>query len=315
LRPTQKIKRAAGEQQLIVRQFGEAQVGRGQVLLAVESVVESPEARNSRRGYDQAKLNELAASIQAHGVLQPILVAPAGGGYQVIAGNRRLKAAVRAGLERIPAIIKTHLDDDAKYLINLVENVQRVDLNSKERVDAIRQLASSGLGVREISRGTGLAPSTISRWIRIARNQPVAQAMEDGRLDIFRAMQLAKVQDPDRVEELVGAAHDMAPNEFVALVQSVASSNTYSLDDGRLADVDRKLALVREVTPVGLAHLRRIAERAQELIDSLRSRVTSVDQQGTTPLVVNGLPAVGVGDVLVRPDADLTLPINLIWMS
>jgi ParB/RepB/Spo0J family partition protein len=267
LRPTQRIKRVASEQQLIVTQLDEAQAGRGQVLVPVAAVTESPEPRNSRKGYDEAKLNELAASIQAHGVLQPIIVAPDGDGYEVIAGNRRLKAAVRAGLDRIPAIVKAHLDEDTKYLINLVENIQRVDLNAKERVDAIRQLASSGLGVREISRGTGLAPSTISRWIRIAGNTPVAQAMEEGRVDIFRAMQLARVQDPVRVEELIGVARDMAPNDFVALVQSVATSNTpYSLDDGRLADVDRKLALVREVTPVGLAHLRRIAERAQELI-------------------------------------------------
>jgi ParB family chromosome partitioning protein len=150
----------------------------------------------------------LAASIQVHGVLQPIIVAPDGDGYEVIAGNRRLKAAVRAGLVRIPAIVKPHLDDHSKYLINLVENIQRVDLNAKERVEAIRHLASSGLGVREISRGTGLAPSTISRWIRIAGNQPVAQAMEEGRVDIFRAVQLVRVQDPERVEEPIGVAHE-----------------------------------------------------------------------------------------------------------
>ena len=76
--------------------------------------------------------------------------------------------------------------------------------------------------------------------------------MEEGRLDIFRAMQLARVLDPERVEELIRVAHSVAPNDFVALVQSVASSNTsYCLDDGRLADVDRKLALVREVRQWG----------------------------------------------------------------
>ena len=134
-------------------------------------------------------------------------------------------------------------------------------------VRQIRHLAAAGQGVREISRGTGLAPSTISRWIRIAGNEPVARAMEEGRLDIFRAMQLARVRDPAQVEELVQVAPSVAPNDFVTLVQRVATSNTsYSVDDGRLADVDRKLALVREVTPVGLAHLRRIAERALELI-------------------------------------------------
>lgn len=174
LRPTQRIKRVAGEQELIIRQLDEAQAGRGQVLLPIASIAESPEARNSRRGYDEAKLNELAASIQTHGVLQPILVSPDGEGYQVIARNRRLKAALRAGLEGVPAIVKSHLDDETKYLINLVENIQRVDLSPRERVEAIRQLASSGLGVREISRGTGLAPSTISRWIRVAGNHPGA---------------------------------------------------------------------------------------------------------------------------------------------
>jgi len=281
LRPTQRIKRVSGEQSLIVRQLDEAQFGRGQTLLNVSSIAESPEARNSRRGYDEGKLNELASSMQTHGVLQPILVAPSGEGYEVIAGNRRLKAAIRAGLEHIPAIIKPHLDDDTKYLINLVENIQRVDLSSKERVGAIRQLATSGLGVREISRGTGLAPSTISRWIKIAGNEPVARAMEEGRLDIFRAMQLARVRDPEQVEDLIRVAHDVQPNDFVALVQSVATSNTsYCLDDGRLADVDRKLSLVREVTPVGLAHLRRIAERALELIGAADGAVVGAGNAG-----------------------------------
>jgi hypothetical protein len=75
--------------------------------------------------------------------------------------------------------------------------------------------------------------------------------MEEGRLDIFRAMQLARVQDESEIEQLIQVAPPVTPNEFVALVQGVATRNTlYCLDDGRLADVDRKLALVREVTPV-----------------------------------------------------------------
>src|SRR3954462_6339034 len=70
--------------------------------LPVERIVETPEARNSRRGYDEDKLNELAASNREHGILQPILVTPDGEGYRVIAGNRRLKATIRAGLLTIP---------------------------------------------------------------------------------------------------------------------------------------------------------------------------------------------------------------------
>jgi hypothetical protein len=108
--------------------------------------------------------------------------------------------------------------------------------------------------------------------------------MKDGRVDIFRAMQLARVDDAEKVEELIGVARDMQPNDFVALVQSVATSNTsYSLDDGRLADVGRKLALVHEVTPIGLAHLRRIAERAQELIRLAEGPVAKDSNTGTEP--------------------------------
>src|SRR5438876_8957498 len=139
------------------------------VFLLVSDIDESPGARNSRRTYDETRLNELAASIVENGVLQPILVTPSGGDrYQVIAGNRRLKAAMRAGLERIPAVIKQHVDETTRSIWNLVENIQRVDLSAKERVDAIRQLALIGLGVREISRRTGLTPATISKWVRLA---------------------------------------------------------------------------------------------------------------------------------------------------
>ncbi len=291
LRPRQRIKRLAGEQELIERQLDEAQHGRGQMLLPLSAIREASEAHNSRRSFDEARLNELAASMQVHGVLQPILVAPVEDGYEVIAGNRRLRAALRAGLERIPAIVKPHLDEDTRFLINLVENVQRVDLSPKERVDAIRQLADSGHGVREISRGTGLAPSTISRWIRIAGNAPVARAMEEGRLDISRAMQVARVKDPAEVERLIELAPATPANDLVAIVQGVANSNTsYNIDDGRLADIDRKLGLVTTVSSVGLEHLRRIAARAQSLLESADAVVTGAplrvgsDRGGADPV-------------------------------
>jgi ParB/RepB/Spo0J family partition protein len=234
--------------------------------LPVERVVETPEARNSRRGYDEGKLNELAASIREHGVLQPILVTPDADGYRVIAGNRRLKATVRAGLETIPALIKTQVDEHRQFFLNLVENVQRVDLTGKERVEAIRLLAASGLGVREISRGTGISPGTISRWLHIADRPMLAQALEEERLDIARAMTLAPVKDEAVLARLLDEAPSTPRADLNAAVQSVLQQNTDCLDDGRLADVDRKLALVRTVTDVGAAHLRRIQARVNELL-------------------------------------------------
>jgi ParB family transcriptional regulator, chromosome partitioning protein len=226
--------------------------------LPVESIDETPEARNSRRGYDETKLNELAASIQEHGILQPILVTPVGDRYQVIAGNRRLKASIRAGKPTIPALVKTQVDQHRQFFLNLVENVQRVDLSGKERVEAIRLLAASGLGVREISRGTGISPGTISRWLHIADQPSLAQALEEERLDIARAMTLAPVKDPQLLEHLLHVAPETPRPELERQVQGVLQQNTYCADDGRLADIDRKLSLVRVVTPIGLAHLERI---------------------------------------------------------
>jgi ParB family chromosome partitioning protein len=243
--------------------------------LPVSRIAETPEARNSRRGYDEEKLNELAASIREHGVLQPILVTPHEDGYRVIAGNRRLKASIRAGLDTIPALIKTRVDEHRQFFLNLVENIQRVDLTSKERMEAIRLLAASGLGVREISRGTGISPGTISRWLRIADRPMLAQALEEERLDIARAMTLAPVKDEEALARLLADAPTTPRAELTAAVQSVLQENTYCLDDGRLADVDRKLALVRTVTDVGEAHLRRIQARVTELLTQIDGRAQS----------------------------------------
>jgi ParB/RepB/Spo0J family partition protein len=153
------------------------------VWLAVDRIDPSPETRNARRVYGQTRLQELADSIREHGVLEPILVIPVGDRYEVVVGHRRWQAATLAGLDRIPAIVRTDLDESRRLLVNLVENAQRVDLNATERIGAVRQLASDGLGVREIARGTGLSAATVSRWIRIAGNTTLLSALEDGRID------------------------------------------------------------------------------------------------------------------------------------
>ena len=251
--------------------------------LPVERIAETPESRNSRRGYDEGKLNELAASIREHGVLQPILVTPDGDGYRVIAGNRRLRASVRAGLDSIPALIKTQVDAHREFFMNLVENVQRVDLTGKERIEAIQLLAASGLGVREISRGTGISPGTISRWLRIADRPILARALEEERLDIARAMTLAPIRDDEALARLIESAPSTPRADLNAAVQSVLQQNTYCLDDGRLADVDRKLAMVRTVTDVGAAHLRRIQARVAELLAHVEATQATAEAVRSAP--------------------------------
>jgi two-component system, OmpR family, KDP operon response regulator KdpE len=242
------------------------------VWLAVNRVDPSPETRNSRRAYDQTRLRELADSIREQGILQPILVAPVGDRYEVIAGNRRLRAATLLGLDRIPAVVRSGLDERRRLLVNLVENAQRVDLSPTERIEAVRHLAASGMGVREIARGTGLSPGTVSRWIRIAGNTPVLRALEEGRIDLFRAMHLTVLHDEATLEELIGVASEYAPDAFYSLVQQrVAGRNTHvDRDERRLALLAERLSRVESVTPAAVGHLQRIIETASRLVDRAR---------------------------------------------
>ncbi len=238
------------------------------VWLAIDRIDPSPETRNSRKAYDPGKLRELADSIREHGILQPILVTPVGDRFEVIAGNRRLQAAQMVGVERIPAVVRADVNESRRLLVNLVENAQRVDLTPTERIAAVRQLASVGLGVREIARGTGLSPGTVSRWIRLAGNEPLLRALQESRIDLFRAMHLVTVHDRALLEELVAVAHEYPPEAFYDLVQRrVAGSNTYvDRDEHRLALVAERLGRVQTVTPAAVEHLQRIVDTASALL-------------------------------------------------
>jgi ParB family chromosome partitioning protein len=154
--------------------------------LPLAKIVPTPAAQNSRRRYDQSSLDELARSVREHGMLQPLCVRPRGDHFVLIFGLRRFHAAVAAGLREVPCTVLP-ADDDQALLLNITENLQREQLRGSERLHAIEQLAATGLGVRELSRKTGFAPSTISRWLRVDRTPALRAAVESGKLDIGQA--------------------------------------------------------------------------------------------------------------------------------
>jgi two-component system KDP operon response regulator KdpE len=244
--------------------------------LAIDRIGSSPEHRDARVRHNAARLQELTASIREYGVLEPILVVPAGNQYELVAGSRRLQAATMAGLQQIPAIVLSDLDEQRQLLVNLVENAQRVDLTPTERVRAVRRLAAAGLGVRQVARGTDLSPATISRWIRIGANEPLLQALEDGRIDLFRAMCLAGLREPDALRELIDLAPRYSHDDFYQLVQqrTVAQSNT-ARSTARLArqlnTIADRLVDTRTPSPELAAPLRRIAESAAALLVQIQS--------------------------------------------
>ena len=140
-----------------------------------------PNPRQPRQRIGQAELETLAASIVAHGVLQPILVIETIDGYQLVAGERRFRAAQLAGLERMPAIIRQLADRDQLELA-LVENLQREDLGPLEEAHAFRSLVDDfGMSQEEIAARVGRARSTVANTLRLLDLDPAVQAaLTDG---------------------------------------------------------------------------------------------------------------------------------------
>lgn len=140
-----------------------------------------PNPRQPRQRIDQAELDTLAASIAEHGVLQPILVTEVLDGYQLVAGERRLRASRQAGLERIPAIVRQLADRDQLELA-LVENLQREDLGPIEEALAFRVLVDEfGLSQEEIATRVGRARSTVTNTLRLLDlDQGVRDALANG---------------------------------------------------------------------------------------------------------------------------------------
>lgn len=139
-------------------------VAQGAQQLPVSDLVPSP--LQPRKDLDPAALAELAASIAQKGVLQPLLVRLQDGHYEIVAGERRYRAAVEAGLTTVPVIIRD-LTDRETLEIAIVENLQREDLNALEEALAFRQLLDFGLTQEEVARAVGRSRSTVANSLRL----------------------------------------------------------------------------------------------------------------------------------------------------
>lgn len=157
-----------------------------------------------RRHFDEDALNELAESIKEHGILQPIVVTPKGGKYQIVAGERRYRAALRAGLLKVPALVRT-LTNQHKLELSLIENLQRRDLNVLETATAYLKLRDQfNLTLDQIGqRVGGKSVSTISNTLRLLRlPESVRLALAEGRLREGQARPLINLE-PEIIEEVL----------------------------------------------------------------------------------------------------------------
>ncbi len=159
-----------------------------------------------RKSVEDAALRDLAASIVEHGVLQPVLVTETLDGYELIAGERRLRAARMAGLTKIPAVVR-QLAGHEQLEVALVENIQRADLNPLEEAEAYRQLTDTfGMSQDDVARRVGRARSTVANTMRLLELAPAVQAaVRDGSITEGHARAIASLDGAARQEALLSA--------------------------------------------------------------------------------------------------------------
>ena len=156
----------------------------------------SPNRYQPREHFDGDRLDELAQSIRENGIIQPIVVRPQGDDFQIVAGERRWRAAQRAGLRRVPAVIN-HVTDEKLLEVALVENIQRQDLTPVETAKALRLLLDEhGLTQEALADRVGMKRPTVTNYLRLlSLAEPVREALEQGRLDMGHARALGGLED------------------------------------------------------------------------------------------------------------------------
>jgi ParB family chromosome partitioning protein len=166
-------------------------------VLEIETDLIRPGQQQPRTSFDEAKLEELAQSIRASGIIQPLLVRRRGGLFELVAGERRWRAAQLAGLTRVPAIVREIADENLLELA-LIENIQRQELNAVEEANAYKRLIENlGLTQDEVAKRVGRDRTFITNYLRILRLPTEIQTLlEQEKLSFGHARALLAVTDP-----------------------------------------------------------------------------------------------------------------------
>jgi len=199
----------------------------------------SSNPRNPRKSYDTRKLGELISSIKQKGVIEPIIVRPRKGklktprtenshdiDYEIVAGERRYQASVKAGLATIPAVVRELTDDEA-YDFMLVENLQRDDLSEREEAESFKAyIGRRGEdGISALAERTGIAPGYIRGRIKVLELPArLLKAWDDGKIAFGHLQQLLLIQDPEEFKETVARmfSWQMTVKELMSYIKEQA---------------------------------------------------------------------------------------------
>jgi ParB family transcriptional regulator, chromosome partitioning protein len=167
-------------------------------LLEIDIDLIEPSPAQPRTHFDEARLEELAQSIRSNGIVQPLLVRRRGARYQLVAGERRWRAAQRAGLQRVPAVVR-EIPDDKLLELALVENIQRQELNAIEEAHAYKRLIETlGLTQETVAQRVGRDRSFVTNYLRLLRlPDDIQRLVEEEKLSMGHARALLGVDDMD----------------------------------------------------------------------------------------------------------------------
>lgn len=168
----------------------------GMLLVKLSRI--QPDPDQPRKNFDEEKLNELAESIRTYGMISPIVVKKRGALYEIVAGERRWRAARIAGLKEIPVVIK-EVDEKTSRELSIIENIQRDDLNAVEEARAYQSLIEEyGLTQEEVAARVAKNRSTITNSLRLLKLEPeILTLLQDGKITQGHARALLAVEDPE----------------------------------------------------------------------------------------------------------------------
>ncbi len=220
--------------------------------IPIESIEKNPFQTRTR--FDEESLAELAGSIAASGVVQPVVVRPlASGRYQLITGERRLLASIKAGKQTLPAIIRK-VSDEQTLEMTIVENLQRADLNPMEQARAFQRLSTNfKLTQDEVAQRTGKDRTSVANFLRLLRLPDAVQnSVEAGELSFGHARALLSLPTPDQIASVAKkvVAQGMSVRQTEALVKNLlqpdmdADKQTVrapAAQDANVRDAEQKL--------------------------------------------------------------------------
>ena len=219
---------------------------RAQRRLPIELLKRNP--NNPRRAFSEAQLDELTQSIRDRGIIQPIIVRPAGNdNYEIVAGERRWRAAQRAGLHDVPVVVVEVSDRDALQLA-IIENIQRADLNPIEEANAYQRLADQfGYSQEEVAKTVGKSRPHIANTLRLLKlNKSVQELITTNKLDAGHARILVGLEDQTELADLI-ISRGYSVRQVEAMIRERAARSVEKPREPRARDAN-SLAFEKRLT-------------------------------------------------------------------